>query len=135
MGLNYHFHNVLCINVLHHLYRKMCEVSNLSRRQKSPKGNTERQKKTFSNPAGAGRTPVGVRHGDSSVGAVLVAPFPMAQQHLLQLAPSCRGLAALDSPVTPVPELTEVAPTVTHPAPRGKSSDYPNTVIKGEMCF
>lgn len=78
---------------------------------------------------------MGVRHGDSSVGAVLVAPFPMAQQHLLQLAQSCRGLAALDSPVTPVPELTEVAPTVTHPAPRGKSSDYPNTVIKGEMCF
>lgn len=45
MGLNYHFHNVLCINVLHHLYRKMCEVSNLSGRQKSPKGNAERQKK------------------------------------------------------------------------------------------
>lgn len=78
---------------------------------------------------------MGVRHGDSSVEAVLVSPFPMAQQHLLQLAPSCRGLAALDSPVTPVPALAEVAPTVTHPAPRGKSSDYPNTVIKGEMCF
>lgn len=66
---------------------------------------------------------------------MLVAPLPVAQQHLLQLAPSCRGPAAPDSPVTPVPPLAGVAPTVTHPAPQGKSSDYPNTVIKGEMCF
>lgn len=95
MGLNYHFHNVLCINVLHHLYRKMCKVSNLSRRQKSPKGNTGRQKKTFPNPAGAGRTPVGVGRGDCSVGAALVAPFPVAQQLLVQLARSCRDLQRL----------------------------------------
>lgn len=44
-----------------------------------------------------------VGRGDSSFGAVLVAPFPVAQQHLLQLTPSCRGPAAPDSPVTPVP--------------------------------
>lgn len=47
MGLNYHFHNVLCINVLHHLYRKMCEVSNLPGKQKSPKGSAEQQERAF----------------------------------------------------------------------------------------
>lgn len=113
----------------------MCEVSNLSRRQKSPKGSAERQEKALSNAAGgragAGRSKVGVGHGDG----VFRVPLPLAQWQLLQLSPSCRGPPALDSPVTPVPALAAVAPAVSHPAPRGKSSDYPNTVIKGEMCF
>lgn len=38
---------------------------------------------------------MGVGRGDSSVGAALVAPFPVAQQLLVQLARSCRDLQRL----------------------------------------
>lgn len=78
---------------------------------------------------------MGDGHGDGGFGAVPAAPLPIAQQQLLPLAPSCRGPPVLDSLVTPVPALATIIPAVSHPVPRGKSSDYPNTVIKGEMCF
>lgn len=70
---------------------------------------------------------------DSSVGAVLVA-----QQHLLQLAPGCRGPAAPDSPVTPVPALAGVAPTVPHPRAARKKKKAPIIQIqslKGKCVF
>lgn len=136
MGLNYHFHNVLCINVLHHLYRKMCEVSNLSGRQKSTQRNVEQQKKALSIPAGGGcfgEGGLGQHRWVLDTGTAALGLPSLLQ--LAQLPPGCRGPPALDSPVTPVPALAAIAPAVSHPAPRGKSSDYPNTVIKGEMCF
>lgn len=76
----------------------------------------------------AGLTQVGAGHGSSGFGASL----PIATS---AAPPELPGPPALDSPVTPVPALAAIAPAVSHPAPRGKGSDYPNTVIKGEMCF
>jgi len=108
------------------------------------KGARNGKKKAVSNAAGGVRVGVGGQGpGDAGGrqaqghgrGAAPAAPLPVAQHQLLGLAPRCRGPPALDSPVTPVPALAAVAPAVSHPAPRGKSSDYPNTVIKGEMCF
>lgn len=73
--------------------------------------------------------------GTAVLGLCWCLHFPMAQQHLLQLAPSCRGPAVLDSAVTPVPALTEVAPTVTRLHREEKAVIIQIQSLKGKCVF
>lgn len=78
---------------------------------------------------------MGVGRGDSGVGAVLVAPFPRGTAASSPAHPKLPGTCISCLAVTPLPASRPPSLTPRHQGKKKKSSDYPNTVIKGEMCF